>query len=330
MRIAMVNIKCSINIKCSRGVIVFACFWLFGAVTEVSLAQTPISRKRKAENRDSLYIQHVEDSAEPDKVLHAEPLYIDLIRDLGARRGENEINIGVGMQDNVRYDSYQVLAEYEFAPINRLGLGVEIPFTFYRSLRNKGDYLQDSLRPRSRLNSLKVAAQYSFFVNEKIKTSMAIGYIHEFEIHSFYRLRKGGTFKGNLFNPFFVIAKRWGDRFHTMLYTGPRIDNRYGSQKWKFEYEMHLNLHYMIPGTRNFIGMEVNNYFATRQANVCFRPQMRLAISHNFLIGIVAQIPANRNVDGLGLYTRLMYEPPHLFARQHGTHPKPRPVAEPG
>jgi hypothetical protein len=27
---------------------------------------------------------------EPDKVLHAELLYIDLIRDLGARKGEKE------------------------------------------------------------------------------------------------------------------------------------------------------------------------------------------------------------------------------------------------
>ena len=37
--------------------------------------------------RDSLYIQEVEEKQEPDKVLHAEPLFIDLIRDLGARKG---------------------------------------------------------------------------------------------------------------------------------------------------------------------------------------------------------------------------------------------------
>ena len=40
--------------------------------------------------KDSIYIQQVEDRKEPDKVLHAEPLYIDLIRDLGARKGEKE------------------------------------------------------------------------------------------------------------------------------------------------------------------------------------------------------------------------------------------------
>ncbi|HAI17051.1 MAG TPA: phosphoribosylformylglycinamidine synthase, partial [Xanthomarina gelatinilytica] len=44
---------------------------------------------------DSLYIAEVEESKEPLKILHAEPLYIDLIRDLGARKGEKEWNIGL-------------------------------------------------------------------------------------------------------------------------------------------------------------------------------------------------------------------------------------------
>ena len=30
----------------------------------------------------------------PVKVHHIEPLYIDLVRDLGARKGEKELNIG--------------------------------------------------------------------------------------------------------------------------------------------------------------------------------------------------------------------------------------------
>ena len=33
----------------------------------------------------------------PPKVDHAEPLYIDLMRDLGARKGEAEINVGFGL-----------------------------------------------------------------------------------------------------------------------------------------------------------------------------------------------------------------------------------------
>lgn len=79
--------------------------------------------------KDSLYIQEVEDHKEPAKVLHAEPLYIDLIRDLGARKGEKEWNIGLGLTDNQRFDSYEALVEYEWAPIDRFGLEVELPFT---------------------------------------------------------------------------------------------------------------------------------------------------------------------------------------------------------
>ena len=44
---------------------------------------------------------------EPDKVLHAEPLYIDLIRDLGARKGEKEWNFGYGLTDFNDFDEYE-------------------------------------------------------------------------------------------------------------------------------------------------------------------------------------------------------------------------------
>ncbi|SMB98017.1 hypothetical protein SAMN00120144_3514 [Hymenobacter roseosalivarius DSM 11622] len=94
-------------------------------------AQQPGRPPQSNTSLDSLYVEEVEDSQEPDKVLHAEPLYIDLIRDLGARKGEKEWNVGLGLTDNLRYDSYQLLVEYEWAPINRLGLEVEVPLTFY-------------------------------------------------------------------------------------------------------------------------------------------------------------------------------------------------------
>ena len=56
---------------------------------------------------DSIYIQQVEGSKGPDKVLHAEPHYGDLIRDLGAGKGEKEWNRGVGLTDNLPFESYE-------------------------------------------------------------------------------------------------------------------------------------------------------------------------------------------------------------------------------
>lgn len=105
--------------------------------------------------KDSIYIQQIEDDKEPDKVLHAEPLYIDLICDLGVRKGEKEWNLGLGLTDNLRFDSYEALIEYEWAPIDRLGLEVELPFTFYAP---QSGIENDSI-PSNSLNSIKIATQ---------------------------------------------------------------------------------------------------------------------------------------------------------------------------
>ena len=79
----------------------------------------------------SLYIIEIEELKEIDKVLHAEPLFIDLIRDLGARKGEKEWNVGFGLNPRKEYDQYESLVEYEWAPIDRVGLEIELPFSFY-------------------------------------------------------------------------------------------------------------------------------------------------------------------------------------------------------
>src|SRR5690606_32840927 len=129
-------------------------------------AQIPVQNEIDNDFLDSLYLLKVEEKKGPAKVLHAEPLYIDLIRDLGARKGEKEWNIGLGLTDNQDYDSYLALVEYEWAPIDRLGLEIELPFSFYYTSNEKDK------TPKSRLQSLKLAAQYTFLVSEKYKTSM--------------------------------------------------------------------------------------------------------------------------------------------------------------
>jgi hypothetical protein len=261
---------------------------------------------------DSLYILETEGRKGRDKVLHAEPLYIDLIRDLGARKGEKEWNIGVGLTDNRQYDQYTALVEYEFAPADRLGLEVELPFSFYFPA-DSGVGRPDI--PGSKLNSLKLAAQYSFFVSEKISTSVAVGYIHEFEMVQFSRYGKGSLWAGSVYNPFFVVAKRWRDRFHTLVYTGPVFERVNGS---KLDiYQLNTSLHYMIPGTRNFAGVEVNQEFYSGRVQTVFRPQMRLVISDRLMLGIVSGIPVSRRNERFSSFLRLIYEPGH--ASKHTT-----------
>lgn len=256
--------------------------------------------------KDSLYIQQIENHREPDKVLHAEPLYIDLIRDLGARKGEKEWNVGLGLTDNLKFDSYEALIEYEWAPIDRLGLEVELPFTFYSPVNGTEN---DSI-PSNQLNSIKIAAQWSFFVNESMATSMAFGYINEFELSDFRNFGKP-FIKGNVYNPFLVIAKRWGNNFHSLVYTGPIIEQSFSTNKFHTTYDINTSFHYMISGTRNFIGVEFNKNLDKSDFDMTIRPQMRLGIADNLLIGIVAGIPVGRENERLSSFVRLIWEPGH-------------------
>ena len=262
--------------------------------------------KTQRQLRDSLFIEEVEkpEISQKPKVLHAEPLYIDLIRDLGARKGEKEWNVGFGMQDKRRYDEFQALIEYEWAPIDRLGLEVELPVSLY-SFRNGN---KEGAIPANKLESLKVAGQYTLLVSEKINTSLALGYIHEFELVEFEKLGGNESFKGNIFNPFLVAAKRWGSNYHTLIYTGPRIEKEYG-EKTNFGFEVNYNFHYMVTGTRNFIGLEVNQEIHEGRSFATLRPQMRLGLAENLMVGIVSSIPLSQPDSGLGSFVRIIYEP---------------------
>lgn len=241
----------------------------------------------------------------PPKILHAEPLYIDLIRDLGARKGEREWNIGMGMTDKLTYDSYQVLVEYEFAPINRLGMEVEVPLTFYTP------NTRTEFRPANRIESLKTAVQYTFLVHQRARLSAAIGYLNELEVESFDKLTTRNMFTGYLVNPFLVVAKRIGANFHSLIYTGPQLRYHFSDNFWEKSYELHTNFHYMIPDTRNFIGLEINKHFAQGDFSMVVRPQMRLSIAENLLVGIVPGVPISKDQERLSFFMRLIYEPKH-------------------
>jgi hypothetical protein len=275
-------------------------------------AQETDSVRIKSQLLDSLYIQEVQDAEGKLKLLHAEPLYIDLIRDLGARKGEKEWNFGLGLTDKRNFEEYEFLVEYEWAPIDRLGLEVELPLFLNIPVE---DFPREDT-PSSRVESLKMAFQYTFLVSEKAKTSLAIGGINELlfsDLNNFGR----PVFQGNLYNPFLVAAKRWGSNYHTLIYTGPRFEKTFADQSWHFGYEWHTNFHYMIPGTRNFVGLEINKYWEEGGSfDATLRPQIRVGIAENFLIGLVTGIPIISEADRFSMFTRIIWEP----MRNHKRH----------
>lgn len=268
-------------------------------------------QKDEQERKDSLFIIEVEEVLEPHKVLHAEPLFIDLIRDLGARKGEKEWNVGLGLTDRNQYDRYTALVEYEWAPVNRLGFEVELPFSFYYRT------LSGVESPGSKLNSIKLASQYTFLVDGKRDLSSAIGYIHEFELPEFKSYANSAFIQGHIFNPFWITAKRWGNNLHTLLYTGPVIERSAINAQLHNHWQINTNLHYLIPGTRNFIGLELNKELHSGVLKTTLRPQMRVGLADNLLVGIVTGVPIKRETERFSTFIRLIYEPGHVLHRSH-------------
>lgn len=256
---------------------------------------------------DSVYIAEVEEARHPPKVLHAEPIYIDLFRDLGARRGEAEWNAAIGLTDRLDYDAYELLVEYEFVPIDRLGLEIELPATLYRG---RGG---EAVVPSDRIESLKLGVQWTFLVSTRTATSLALGYLNELKFADLDRWGDDPLLQGNKFNPFVVAAKRWGRNFHTLLYTGPVKLVVFDGPDEPFAWEANWNFHYMLPGTRNFLGVELNQRFTEGDFDMVIRPQMRIGLDEHLLIGIATGIPVDRRDEGLGIFVRIIWEPGHAL-----------------
>jgi hypothetical protein len=241
----------------------------------------------------------------PLKLHHAEPLYVDLIRDLGARKGEKEINVGYGINDETDYLSYSGFAEYEFAVANRLGLEVEVPFEVYGPANGQSDIAI----PQNRIEGIKLAMQYTFLVSQKMQASMAVGYIQEFELSSFADIgHQGKFFEGTIYNPIFIAAQRITPNIHALLYTGPVIEQLFETNKWETSAEVNANLHYVF-ANGNFVGVETNMEFGNDKPSIVFRPQFKIAFSPKMSVGILAGIPATHRDHGLSAMTRIIWVP---------------------
>lgn len=237
----------------------------------------------------------------PVKVSHIEPLYIDLARDLGARKGEKEINIGAEFASVKNYSKYLLLAEYEWAPINRLGLEVEADIALFNT-RSK------EAIPKSRIESLKFSAQYTFFVSSTAKLSMAAGYTQLFELPEFVRMSKNNFVSELVYNPFLIVAKRWGSQFHSMLYFSPQIKHELGHQL-SYNWQLNGSVHYALPQGKFNIGLELNLAWNKEDVfQISLRPQMKMQVTNNLAIGFVAGIPLIYKSEGFSSFIRLIYE----------------------
>ncbi|WP_053003641.1 HAEPLYID family protein [Sphingobacterium sp. Ag1] len=232
-----------------------------------------------------------ENKSLPDKVHHAEPLYNDLVRDLGARKGEKEFNVGADIKRMHSADEFGYLMEYEFAPIDRLGLEAETDFAYSKSR-------MANVSSSNQLERLRLSSQYSFYVSKKQATTLAVGYTQIFDFVD------GGT----VFNPFFIAAKNWYSNWHALIYTGPEFAYRYGSSGMDTAWQMNTSFHYTIPQTDHFIGIEVNQEISSDGIQTTLHPQIKLGLSNKIAIGMAVGLPVSGKEKVLSAFWRLIYQ----------------------
>jgi len=248
------------------------------------------------------YAQTEEETELPVKVHHIEPLYIDLVRDLGARKGEKEINIGGEFVNTSSYSIFKTLAEYEFAPINRLGLEIEADFSFYDG------YTDEEIIPGNSMDELKLSAQYSFYVSPKHKTTLAIGYAQIFELTDFDKYSSSTFVQELVYSPFFIAAKRWGDSFHTLILLGPEFKHKLKTDYTDVDWQINTSFHYEIPNSSHFLGIEFNKAFVDSKFEMTMRPQAKLQINEALALGIVTGFPLTKSEEKFSSFFRVIYE----------------------
>jgi len=241
--------------------------------------------------------------AKPEKVSHAEPLYYDLVRDLGARKGEKEFNAAFDFSKHKNYNEHAFLVEYEFAPINRVGFEVEADFSFFDRTASESEI------PGSKLESLRFSSQYSFFVSTRLKTTLAVGYTQIIEFNEFRNMDKERFVTGTVYNPFFVAAKRWGSYINTLIYAYPMFKHDFTTNKLDVEWQINSSLLFTIPGTKHFAGIELNKEFEHGAFEMTIRPQVKFKLDKHTAIGLVARIPAKKSNESFSSFLRIIYEP---------------------
>ena len=269
----------------------------------------------------TLYAQEANSEEKTETGLkHYVPLYLDIPAELNVKKGYKEIDVAGGYGDFRDYNGVRGLIEYDFAPIDKLGFEIEVPFIFIHDkhalpvadpeevvVPEEGGALESA-------TSLRLGFTYTVAGFSAAKTTIAVGYNNELETSPFDEIG-GGTplFIANVYNPFIAIAKIWGERFHSMIYTGPAIKQEFDIHKSRTQYRLNTILSYRFGRGSNesFAGMECNQSFGKdSKAQWVLRPQVQLDLSYRWKIGIVAGVPieTSNHMKGGG-FVRLMYSP---------------------
>ena len=247
-------------------------------------------------------------------------MYLDMPAELNVRKGYKEINVGYGMAGFKDFNGIRALAEYDFAPMDNLGFEIEMPFIFvnYKNMQNPNSSVeQDVIVPEEGGNTqsamaLRLGFNYTLHSFIKAKTTISIGYFNEFESSPFVSFGKP-LIEGNVYNPFFSVAKIWGNRFHTIIYAGPAVRQTFENNESKTVFRFNPTVSYRFGNgnKESYAAIELNHTWAKGNAGeMVVRPQIQIEFSEKWKVGFVGGIPVAtaNNLIGSGIL-RLIYCP---------------------
>src|SRR5690606_2662895 len=116
-------------------------------------------------------------------------------------------------------------------------------------------------------------------------------------------------FTGTVYNPFFITGKRWGERFHSLIYISPLLEHNFETRKLAVNWQINTSFFYSIPKTSHFIGMEVNKEINNGKFEMTIRPQVKIKLDKKSAIGVVAGVPVNRPNENFSSFLRFVFEP---------------------
>jgi hypothetical protein len=238
------------------------------------------------------------------QVMHADPVFEDMTTALGARKGENEINLNLGY-NRLKNNHHILLAqiEYEIAPIDYLGFEIVLPYSLYFS-----NEMSPVPRPENQLEFFQWASQYTFYVNEKKGLSMAIGFKQVLEMRSPELENAEFRLEEMYMSPFLMLGKNWKDRYFFLFSGGPEINRQLHPNKTEWALNMNVNFHYAFSEKDHMVGLEVNKQIAEGQIGTIFRPQIIFNLWEDIVLGMTIGFPVGLEEDRWNAFLRLAYE----------------------
>lgn len=238
---------------------------------------------------------------EANEAKFSQPLYLDLPGDLNVKKGYKELNSLKAFQSYKEYNYYRLSFEYAFAPLNNLGLEVEVPTNLYSKKEHTAEV-------ENKIEAIRIGGMYSIPNINLKNTAVAVGFVNDFEFNSFEHFGKP-LFEANALNPFIVLAKVWANRFSTLIYAGPNFHTTYDNNHTKTDLRINTTVGYRFGKKRNFVNIESNQIVYKGKWETILRPQVRLFLSNQWALGIGTTLPMQDNLEGAGGFVRIILNP---------------------